>query len=79
MATMFLFNKEEMRKSYRETSIEDSCKILLYLAKWFQRRRLSEIKLPEARLAYGDHFCKRIGTKHSETHYENITHKRKHL
>ena len=28
-----------MRKSYRGLSIHASCKMLLYLAKWFQRRR----------------------------------------
>ena len=33
-----LSNWDEMRKSYRGPSIDASCKMLLYLAKWFQRR-----------------------------------------
>jgi len=33
MATMFLSNLDEMRKSHRGPSIDASCKILLYLAK----------------------------------------------
>jgi hypothetical protein len=44
--TMFLSNQDEMRKSYRERSINDSCKISLYLAKWFQWRFL-EKKYPK--------------------------------
>jgi hypothetical protein len=42
-----------MRKSYRRPSIGASCKMLLYLAKWFQRRRLFLIDQPETRIAYG--------------------------
>jgi hypothetical protein len=51
MATMF-FGPIGM-KSYRGTS----CKILLYLAKWFKRRRFLEIDQPETRIAYGSHVC----------------------
>jgi hypothetical protein len=58
MATMF-FGPIGM-KSYRGTS----CKILLYLAKWFKRRRFLEIDQPETRIAYGSHVCKQIGKIH---------------
>jgi hypothetical protein len=41
-----------MRKFYGGPSIDVSCKILLYLAKWFQRRRFLEIDQSETRIAY---------------------------
>jgi hypothetical protein len=44
-------------KSYRGPSIVASCKILLYLAKWFHRRRFLEIVEPETRIAHGGHVC----------------------
>ena len=53
----------EIRKSYRGSSIDASCKMLLYLVKWFQRRRILEIDQPETRIAYGGHAYKRIGIK----------------
>ena len=56
MVIMFLSNRVEMRKSYRRPSIDASCKILLYLAMWFQRRFL-EIDQPETRITYVDHIC----------------------
>jgi hypothetical protein len=49
MATMFLSNPGEMRKSYRGPSIDASCKLLLYLVKWFQRKRFLEIDQPKTR------------------------------
>ena len=49
---MFLSNPGEMRKSYKGPSIDASCKLLLYLVKWFQRRRFLEIDQPETRIAY---------------------------
>jgi hypothetical protein len=51
-----VFCLDEMRKSYRGTSIDASCKTLLNLSKRFQRRRILEI-------AYCIHVCYRIGTK----------------
>jgi hypothetical protein len=41
-----------MRKSF----IDAPCKILLYLAKWLQRRFL-EIDQPETKIAYDDDVC----------------------
>ena len=52
MATMFLSNPGEMRKSYRGPSIDASCKLFLYLVKWFQRKRFLEIDQPKTRIAY---------------------------
>jgi hypothetical protein len=52
-----------MRQSYKGRSIDAACKILLYLAKRFQRRRFLEINQPETRIAFGSHVCKRIRTK----------------
>ena len=49
--------QDEMMKSYRGPSIVASCKILLYLAKWFHRRRFLEIDEPETRIAHGGHVC----------------------
>ena len=40
MPIMFLSNRDKMRKSYRGPSIDASRKMLLYLAKWFQRQEL---------------------------------------
>jgi hypothetical protein len=51
MATMFLSKLNDMRKSYRRPSIDISCKMLLNLAKRFQRRFL-EINQPETRIAH---------------------------
>ena len=48
----FLSYRDEMRKSYRRPSIDASWKMLLYLVKWFQRRRFLEIDQPETRLVY---------------------------
>ena len=47
-----LSNQDEMMKSYRRLSIDASCKSLLYLGKWLQRRRFLEIDKPETRIAY---------------------------
>ena len=52
-----LANRDEMRKSYSGPSIDASCKMLLYLVKWFQRRRIFEIDKSETRIAYGGHVC----------------------
>jgi hypothetical protein len=62
MATMFLSNRDEMKKSYRKPYIDASCKNFLYLAKWFWRKRFLEINQPETRIAYDGHVCKQIGT-----------------
>ena len=51
MATMFLSNRYEMRKSYRGPSIDDFCTISLYLAPPFERRRFLEIDQPETIIA----------------------------
>ena len=40
-------NWDEMRKSYNGPSLDASCKILLYLAKLFQRRRVKYEKLTD--------------------------------
>ena len=40
-----------MRKSYSGPSIDASCKMLLYLVKWFQRKRFLEIDQPKTRIA----------------------------
>jgi len=56
---IFLFNQDDMRKVDREPSIDASCKLLHYLAKWFQRRFL-EIDEPETRIAYGGRLCKQM-------------------
>ena len=52
---VFWSNRYEMRKCYRGLFIDASCKILLYLAKWFQGKRLLEIEQPETRISYGGH------------------------
>jgi hypothetical protein len=44
-------------ETYRGPSIDASCKILLYLANWFQRRRFLEIDRQETRIDYGSHVC----------------------
>jgi hypothetical protein len=54
--TMFLSNRNDMLQSYRGPSMEASCKIVLYLAKWFLRRFL-EIDQPETRIVHGGHAC----------------------
>ena len=54
---VFLSNRIEMWKSYRGSCIDAFCKMLLYLAKWFQRRTFFEIDQPETRIAYGGHVC----------------------
>jgi hypothetical protein len=44
----FLSNRDEIKKkSYREPSIDVSCKIPVHLAKWFRRRRLKCEKLTD--------------------------------
>jgi hypothetical protein len=48
---------DEIRKSYRGPSIDVPCKMLLYLAKRFQRRRFLENGPPETRIAYAGHIC----------------------
>ena len=58
-----LANRDEMRKSYSGPSIYASCKMLLYLVKWFQRRRFFEIDKSETRIAYSGHVCYQIRTK----------------
>jgi hypothetical protein len=57
MATIFLSNRDEMRKCYRGPAIDASCKILLYLAGRFQSRRFLEIDQSETRIVNGSHVC----------------------
>ena len=63
MATMFWSKLNDMKKFYSGPSLDASSKILLVLAKRFQRRRYLEIDQPETRIAYGGQVCKHIGTK----------------
>jgi len=53
--TMF-FVQSWWNEEISRPSIDGSCKILLYLAKRFQRW-FSEIDQPDTRIAYGSHFC----------------------
>ena len=55
MVAMFLFNLDEMRKSYRGSPIDASCKISLHLVKLFQRKRFLEIDQSETKIAYDGH------------------------
>jgi hypothetical protein len=50
-----------MRKSNRGLSIDASCKMFLYLAKWFQRSRGSKIDQPEKELPMVAIFVNRSG------------------
>jgi len=49
---MCMSNRDELMKSYRGPSIDASSKMLLYLAKWFQRKRFLEIEKPKTRIDY---------------------------
>jgi len=54
--------------------------MLLYLAKWFQRRRFLEIDQPETRIAYGGHVCVQPSLKKNSSLYKaDLKHRnRKH-
>jgi hypothetical protein len=56
-------DRDEMSKHYRGPLIDASYKVLVHLAKQFQRRRLKKIGHSETRLACGGHVCSWIGTK----------------
>jgi hypothetical protein len=46
-----------MSNLYRESSIDASYQISVYLAMWFQRRRFLEIGQSETKIACGGHVC----------------------
>jgi hypothetical protein len=52
-------DQDKMSNLYREPSIhvDASYKVLVHLAKWFQRRRFLEIDQLETRIACGSHIC----------------------
>jgi hypothetical protein len=52
-----LTDQDEMSKIYRGPSINASYQVLVYLVKWFQRRRFLEIDQSETRIACGGHVC----------------------
>jgi hypothetical protein len=52
-----LSDQDEMSHLYREPSIDASFHVLVYLAKWFQRRRLKKISQSETRISCGRHVC----------------------
>ena len=49
VAAMFLMDRDEMSKLYREPSIDASYQVSVHLAKGFQRRRLKCEKLTDDR------------------------------
>ena len=61
MTTIFLSNRDEMVKYYREPSIDGFCQISFYLTLPFQRRRFLEIDQLETIIANGGHCCHRMG------------------
>jgi len=59
MVNMFLSNRDEMRKFYREPCIDVSCKIIFILPSSF-RAGFLEIDQPETRIVYivySGHVC----------------------
>jgi hypothetical protein len=46
-----------MSNLYRGPAMDASYQVLVHLATWFQRRRLTKIGQSETRIAYGGHFC----------------------
>jgi hypothetical protein len=52
-----LMDRDEMSNLYRGPAIDASYQVLVHLATWFQRRRLTKIGQSETRIAYGGHFC----------------------
>ena len=54
-----LTDRDKISKLYRVPSIYVSYKVLVHLAKQFQRRRFLEIDQSETRIAYGGHVCLR--------------------
>ena len=52
-----LTDEDEMSIIYRGPSIDASYQVLVYLGKWFQRRRFLEIDQLETRIACGGHVC----------------------
>jgi hypothetical protein len=52
-----LMDRDEMSNRYRGPPIDASYKVLVHLAKQFQRRRLKKIGQSETRIACGGHVC----------------------
>jgi hypothetical protein len=52
-----LTDRDEMSNLYRGPAMDASYQVLVHLATWFQRRRLTKIGQSETRIAYGGHFC----------------------
>jgi hypothetical protein len=52
-----LMDRDEMSNRYRGPPIDASYKVLVHLAKQFQRRRLKKISQSETRIACGSHVC----------------------
>jgi hypothetical protein len=48
---------DEMSNRYRGSPIDASYKVLVHLAKQFQRRRFKKIDQSETRIACGGHVC----------------------
>jgi hypothetical protein len=54
---MFVNDRHQMSRHYREPSIVASYQVSVHLAKRFQRRRFLEIDQLETRIACGSHIC----------------------
>ena len=52
-----LIDQDKMSKLYKGSSIDDSYRAAVHLAKWFRKRRFLNIGQSEARIAYGSHVC----------------------
>jgi hypothetical protein len=52
---VFLSNRDEVEQYYRAPYIDASCKMLLCLAKWFQR--FLGLDQPEIKIVYVGHVC----------------------
>jgi hypothetical protein len=50
-------NNHNHKCAIHRNTTNASCKMLFYLAKWFQRRRFLEINQQETRITYGSHVC----------------------
>jgi hypothetical protein len=52
-----LTDQNERKNLYRRPAIDASYQVSVYLANWFQRRRVLEIDQSETRMACGGHVC----------------------
>jgi hypothetical protein len=59
MATMFIDGSDRVEVSnlYRESSIDASYQVSVYLAKRFRGEDFLNIDQPKTRFAYGNHVC----------------------